>query len=258
MREDPVPAGANRVDDQIGHRTRLHAFVDRPAEVVEADLLAGIANRGLAERVGPVAFGVSDTGLHPAGAQAADTDRQLGRLHAGVETLGQRDDGVLRGVVRGREPRVQAGHGCGVDDVAAAGHREVRQERADTVDDAPEVDADDPLPRLDRAEPGIAGPADPGVVAHDVNRTEPLHGRRGERLDLVGLADIGHDREHIDTVGADLDGRCGEGVLLHIGEHDRTARGRKRIRERQPDPAATARDDGHLAWSEFHPLPPWS
>ena len=72
---------------------------------------------------------------------------------------------------------------------------------------------------------------------------------------LLGLADVGQDGQYVDTVGADLDCcRC-ERILLHIGEHDGATCCRKRMGERQPDAAAAARDDRHLAWSDFHSCP---
>lgn len=52
MREDPVSIGPDGVEHQIRDSARLHALVDRPAEVVEADLTSGIAHRCLAELPG--------------------------------------------------------------------------------------------------------------------------------------------------------------------------------------------------------------
>ena len=76
--------------------------------------------------------------------------------------------------------------------------------------------------------------------------TEALQRPGSERLDLVVLADVGADRQHVDTVGADLLGRRGEGVVLHVGEHEVEPGGAEAIGERQPDAAPAARHDRDL------------
>ena len=91
-----------------------------------------------------------------------------------------------------------------------------------------------------RAEPGIRRAGNAGVVAHHVDSAEALERRAARACDLFVLADVRADRQHVDAVGADLLRRRGEGVVLHVGEHEVEPGGTEAIGERQPDAAPAA------------------
>ena len=74
---------------------------------------------------------------------------------------------------------MQSGHGRGVDDMALALGEHGRQERPHAVHDAPEVDAQHPLPRRDRTEPRVGETPDARVVAQHVDRAEVFARRIG-------------------------------------------------------------------------------
>ena len=67
---------------------------------------------------------------------------------------------------------------------------------------------------------GSDGGGDAGVVADEVDAAESLQRRRGERLDVGLLADVGANGEHLDAVAGDrLLGRR-ERRLLDVGEDE--------------------------------------
>jgi len=148
-----------------------------------------------------------------------------------------------------------AGDRGGVDDVATAGHHDVGEECTNPVDHTPEVDAHHPLPGLDRAEPWVAGSTHAGVVAHDVHGTETFHRGRGQRIDGLGLADVGDHRVRVHTVRAHLGCGCVQRNLIDVGEHHRTASSSECVGQCQTDPARRPCDHRHLARSEFHQFP---
>ena len=69
----------------------------------------------------------------------------------------------------------------------------------------------------------------------------------GEGLDVGLLADVGVHGQHVDAATADLLGRRGQRVVLHVGEDEIEAGGGEPLGQRQPDPAAGARDDTDLS-----------
>ncbi len=78
------------------------------------------------------------------------------------------------------------------------------EEGSNAVDDAPEVDADHPFPRLDPTEPRIGEARYAGVVAEHVDVPEALDRRRRQLFELVGLADVDADGEGVDARCRDL------------------------------------------------------
>src|SRR5207244_11535286 len=90
-------------------------------------------------------------GTHDAGADHAHADAQ--RLELRRETLRQGDHRELAGRVWAEaEPADHSGHRGGVDEMTAfAMGADVRQECADAVDHAHQVDVEHPAPGVERA-----------------------------------------------------------------------------------------------------------
>ena len=134
--------------------------------------------------------------------QSTDTPMPIGLEILG-ERLRQADHRVLRGVVDAEAlTGDQAGHRGRVDDVAGltAGDH-ARHERLDTVDHAPEVDAQHPLPVAVGGALEAAPGRDAGVVAEHVDAAERLAGALGERLHLAEVGDVGAHRQRLAAVG---------------------------------------------------------
>jgi hypothetical protein len=65
-----------------------------------------------------------------------------------------------------------------------------RSEGTYPVDDAVQVDAQHPLPVLERLRPDRSGRGDAGVVDHDVDGAEPGDSGVAQSLDLDGVAHV--------------------------------------------------------------------
>ena len=111
--------------------------------------MAGAPDVAVGRPLGPVPLGLGDAGLHEAGAEDGDADRPADCLEVLEERLRYGDDGLLGGVV-GPEERGgdEAGDRRRVDHVALALFDQQGHEGGDAVDDAPQVDAEDPAPVL--------------------------------------------------------------------------------------------------------------
>ena len=116
----------------------------------------------------PVLIMPGMTTLTPTGA-LSDAD-------LGAQDVGEPEHPVLgHGVGPEATQRHDGRHGAGVDDVAFLFRgQNARHEGADAVDDAPQVDVDDPVPLLERDLPGVAAVDDAGVVHGHVELSEPL------------------------------------------------------------------------------------
>ena len=101
---------------------------------------------GVAQLLRPVALAREDVRAHDPGHSTLTPTGGLGRQLDG-ERLADRHDAVLGGVVR---PDARTGASPATDAVLTmwppSAFQQVRQERLDAVDDAPQVDVDDPLP----------------------------------------------------------------------------------------------------------------
>jgi hypothetical protein len=148
-------------------------------------------------RVDGLGLLVHQIGLDEARAQDARAHRRA-QCELEEEALAESDHGVLRGEVRGdARRRAEAGHRCGVDDVADALLLHDRQRGTDPVDDTEQIDVDHPAPEVHRIGPRITDATDPRVVEHDVHRPELLEGVLDERVHLGlggGVADHRGDR----------------------------------------------------------------
>jgi hypothetical protein len=78
----------------------------------------------------------------------------------------------------------------------------------------------------------------------------------GERVHGVGLRDVADERGGLDAVLRDLVAGLAQRARLDVGERQLHARGAERARQRAPDPAGRARDDGDLAFDGLHLIPP--
>ena len=132
---------------------------------------------------------------------------------------------MLRDEVR-REHRAvdEPGERRGVDDVRGpAGGLEPRQERADAVEHAPEVDAEHPLPVRQRLVGDASERRHPGVVAEDVDAAVALPDRVRERFHRLRIADVGDVTVRFGARRAQLADRAIERRALDVGEDDREA-----------------------------------
>ena len=139
---------------------------------------------------------------------------------------------------------VQTGDRGGVDDVAAAGHDQMRQERADAVDDAPEVDAHGPLPGLDPSEPGSPAAPTPALLNSTCTATNRST-VAGARASTCRLADVGAT-VIISTPWAPPSAAAAANASSALGQHDVQPALAKRWRG-EPDPAPCSGDDRYLA-----------
>ena len=115
------------------------------------------------------------------------------RRRSRCQGLAQSDHAVLGDVV-GAEVghRDETGHGCGVDHVRRAALLEHEgHEHTDPVDDAPQVDAEHPLPVPLGVGPDRSAHTDAGVVVDEVHGAELGHGGVCERLDGVPVGHVG-------------------------------------------------------------------
>jgi hypothetical protein len=126
--------------------------------------------------------------------------------------------------------------GGDVDDPAPSGLDHVRQHRLGAVEDAVQVDVDDPLPGLE-AEVGEAlEPVHAGRVDQDGDRAQ-LFPDGGQCL--VYLRAVGH-------VGLLPGRRIGHFGRVEVEGGDAVALGAQPLRDGQADAGGTARDDGGL------------
>ncbi len=75
-----------------------------------------------------------------------------------------------------------------------------RQEYAHTVNDAPEINVDDPFPVVDIHVGHCTASADTSVVADDVNCTKRIDCRSTKGIDLFTLGDIADDSDSLDRI----------------------------------------------------------
>ena len=150
-----------------------------------------------------------------------------------VQVLADRHDGVLRRVVaRGRSPGISPA----IDAVLtmwpppARCGRNVRQPCTTPQKLTPITHSHE----LIGPNHGIGPGRHAGVVAHDVHGAEALERPLREGLHVGLLADVGVHGQHLDAAAADLLGRRGERVVLHVGEHEVQAGARRAAR---PAPA---------------------
>ena len=122
---------------------------------------------------------------------------------------------------------------------------ELRQERAHTLDDAQEIDAEDPRPVVVVRVVEVGARHHARVVDQQLRRAElALRGfsERGPR----GLqADVSRVRQSLAASGLDGRHRLGEAVRVDISKYDTAVAGAERHRDGASDTTRCARNDGH-------------
>ena len=111
------------------------------------------------------------------------------------------------------------------------------------MDDAPQVDVDQPAPFGEVAE--HASPAaHPGVVHQDGDLAEVLVGEVPQPLDVLGVADVDDASAHVAPVGGRRDQRLGalERGRVRVGQHDLHAEAGEGFRGGEADAARRAGD----------------
>ena len=249
VRDHPEPPGGDGVGDGIGDATPACAPRRGPARCgARITAFAGSSSGFAPSSLGQLRSASTMLRAHPAGAQHADADRQPGDLHRVVQVLGHRHDGVLGGVVaRRRSP----GNSPAIDAVLTMcppptrWGRNARQPCTTPQKFTPITHSHD----ADRAEPRVGPGGDAGVVAHDVDGAEVLDASRSARpCTSASLLTSDVHRQHVDAAGPEPLGRRRR--ARRPGRRPctrcRPARG-EALRQRQPDAARAARDDGDLS-----------
>ena len=261
MGEYPEAFGADGVDYLVGH----HARVDPVLHALFQHGVHHLSHRRLrggwlgSKTIGP-ALSVDEVGLHETRAKGAHSHRRPGGLQFEIQPLAQGHHTGLGDVVgRRARHRHETGHRRRVHDVALALVFHDRQERANAVDDAIEVDPDHPFPRAERAAPRVAFAHHPGVVTQHMGSTEASHRGVGEGLHLGLERSVAHHGEYL---GAALGQRHFHRPHRHrvdIGEYEFHPLGSEPFSERTADTACSAGDHRNLPaqvvhHSRVHPL----
>jgi hypothetical protein len=162
--------------------------------------------------------------------------------------LGESDDAVLGGVIRGtaRQSDEPAERGA-VDDGAAALRAHLTQLVLHAGPDAALVDRGDAVEVLGRLFGGVRRrDHDAGVVEGHVEPAEGVHRAVDEGGDLGLVGHVAGDAERLMTGGGQLVGGGAEPVLVDVGEHDSGAGCGEGLGGVTPHARAGAGDDGDL------------
>src|SRR6266536_3811440 len=130
--------------------------------------------------------------------------------------------------------------------LGALDHR--RNEEMTAVDDADQVDADDPIPIVEWCIEQTAGHPHAGVVHEDVNRPNRLVYLGGERFHFGPVGNIDLAAQHAPPELARLASGHGEAGLVYIAQEEIGAAARKRQRGGAADSAPRA---GHHRAAAF-------
>src|SRR6478609_11114906 len=259
--DDVLVAGA-RDPTELVDEVRVEADEDArlPGEGAVEDDLGGSVGRHLGEllleervdagrvEAGRLAAVAADPGADATGVDAGDRHRVAVDEHLLADRLGQPADGVLRGVVRRLAGhRHQPEERGDVDQGAVAARDEVGQELLGAVDDAPEVDADDPVEVVVGEVGEVAGRAHAGVVDDEVDATELLDHAGGPRCDRCPVRDVDDVLADLRRAGplGERDG-LGEAVAVPVGQGEEGARACAAERKRTTDPRSGTGDDDDL------------
>ena len=122
-------------------------------------------------------------------------------------------------------------------------------ERVDAVDHAEHVHVDGPAPVVHVVLPqrAVRPRRDPRVVAHEVNRAEPVEGGVAQVLHRLQLRDVGGDADDVVVLRRELVDRGLQQGLVDVGQRHLHALGQEPLAQRPADPTATAGDDGDLS-----------
>jgi phosphoglycolate phosphatase len=256
--EDVEIVGADRVHDAGGDLSRIDAGFNLPLDFGNESSggAVWIKRPRLTVALGAIAPTLADPGAHEVRTEHADADAERGELHS--QPFRDCDDCELgRGI--GAEPHVadHAGHRCGIDDMSAFVLRaHMRQERANTVDHAHQVDVDHPAPIVDRDMVDAAACGDTGIIAEDVDFAEGGKGRVGGAFDLIGIGDITGNAANTIAVPGEAFQCLVQRPLLDIGQYHLHALIRKGLRHREANTGRPSGDEGCFSLEFLHRHPP--
>src|SRR5881296_291072 len=121
------------------------------------------------------------------------------------------------------------------------------------IDDAPQVDAEHPLPVGERSLPrGAAGSRDAGVVADDVHGAEGVERILRQLFDIFRFRDVGTDREHSGAALPHLGIGLIERALFDVREYNLHAFGGEALGEAAADAAGRAGHDCYAVSKFLH------
>src|SRR5690606_8812284 len=139
-----------------------------------------------------------------------------------------------------------------VEDEPALLRLEDRREDVATVDHAHQVDAQDPVPVLERDLADLAGHGDAGVVHEEVDAAERAPDRLRHRLDVGDLTDVDAHRHRATAGGFDEARRLLGALEVDVGdEHPAAALGQGEA-DGAAEAAAAAGHDGTGEFGELH------
>ena len=125
-------------------------------------------------------------------------------------------------------------------------------ERAQPVNHAPEIDAQHPVPVIERELPD-PGPLDhASVVAQYVNRAMGIESGRGQVVDGVDIRDIGHHTGRVMPGGAKLSHRRVQRIRFDVGQHHLHLSPGEPVGHRQAETARRAGDHRHPTLQVLH------
>ena len=237
---------------RLGHQfrhARLSFFCGGVRRRADLQFRAGKAVRSIAR-------GREDVGTDDARAKHRYADVVL--LHIGQHRLGNADHGELGCRVDGEAGNGEmAGHGCGVDEVAAfAVCLDAPGERLNAVDDAIDVDVGQPIPIVVAHLVDGAADDNAGVVADHVDLAETRLGIDGRLLHLGSVRHVHLQRQELGVAGLELLGdRIERGLFDVRDDHLHSSLG-ERSRHCQAHAAGTAGDECGLAGYLAHVEPP--
>ncbi len=137
--------------------------------------------------------------------------------------------------------------------MAGALRDEQRGEGAHTVDHAHQLDVDQPPPRLGPLLPRRRlFTHHPGVVADEIDATEPLDGRVGQRVQVGVDADVGPHSGRMPWLAGQRVDSDGDRVLADVGDHHVHAALHQRVGYREADAAGAAGHHGDLSRLDPH------
>ena len=209
-----------------------------------------------AEFGGPVAVAFVDIRRHAHRTENGDADAVVTQILR--QTFGERYDGGLGNAVRTEAAIAdEPGEACREQDMPALllldhpGY-----ERFDTVNRAPQIDVDGPLPvgmghRLRRPEH-----RDAGIVEDDMNRAETRPCVIGESFHRRLVGHVGYDADRLRTVGFERRHGFAEPFLFDVRKHELDTLAGQGARRGEPDAARAAGDDGSAALEFPHCVPP--
>ena len=148
----------------------------------------------------------------------------------------------------------QAGHGGRIHNMSwPALLEQDRNEHANSVRHAPQIDAHHPLPIGDRTFPDRPRRiADARVVADHVHRAKSIQRLLGQGLHALALGDIGDHGQCFGAGPAQFGVGIGQCARLDIGQNDLHAFTREPLRHRKADPASRAGHDSNLVTKFLH------